>query len=298
MVLCLALVFLAVTLIGAAADGNLRQVRTTQCANHLRQLGAAAHAYADDHEGRFFYHNNWNMPNPSWWSKEWANWYDRERVGEYVDGAEEFGAVPRAMNASIRAAMNDPTRPKQHHGMGRSILHCPHDEGAARSYSQNFWSTGWDAKAKPPDGPSQPRGIFFTRDSVDDPDRMLLFGEGFALAPGWPVNQEFLFGHDRPWWLTAGTIGATGQVKNRFKPKSTTVFDSNWRWANNMTTLLDTEFHFGRHEEVSPFATSYRARLNFSFVDGSVDSHAWGELYHPRLGGNPDLVQFTSSIDE
>ncbi len=174
--------------------------RGLTCQDRLRQLGEAANHYADDFNGRFFYHwpNFTTAPDgepgtvAGWW-------YDSERAGKYITNADS--------RAKWFSPVANPAKENYTHlrELTGGVMVCPRyleednrDEGPVppRSYAMNFWASGVDFTPHVKKTTGQGNGITYTREA-DELDRLLLFteavierGRGGAAR----VRQEDWFG--------------------------------------------------------------------------------------------------------
>ncbi len=194
MVACAVLALLGCVVLPALSKER-DDARIAQCADHQKQLAQAAHQYAADFEGKFFY--NWYGklgPDGKYDENAPADWYDEERIGRYIQGWSQLD--------EDRRIIDDEAIKIGERGFIFGTFLCPSDEAdPARSYHMNYWASGVDKPEMSEQGPRY--GALFDSHS-DDLDRLLLFTDvvGTSKTPDG--------------WVTAGRFGAFNSPGARF----------------------------------------------------------------------------------
>ena len=187
------------TLVGCvvlpALSKDRDDARIAQCADHLKQLAQAAHQYAADFEGKFFY--NWYSKvaaDGSYDEDATANWYDKERVGRYIKGWSTLEPA--------RFVIQDEEVKLGIKGFTHGTFLCPSDEASpARSYHMNYWASGVDPAGKPAQGFRY--GTLFDS-SADKLNQLMLFTDVIGKLP------------TTDGWVTVGRFGMFGKPGERF----------------------------------------------------------------------------------
>ena len=169
--------------------------RTAECADHQKQLAHAAHQYAADFEGKFFYnrsqkidHNGQLKPGIV------GRWYDKQRVGRYLDGEPMFLAwksYPYPKPPEDTPENPPPDWPSI--GIGGGVFVCPSDgEDSGRSYDMNFWA-GTGYSLHPNEKKRWSTGTLFDSNTPGQ-DQLLLFTDVIGFTPtarGWVSSKHF-----------------------------------------------------------------------------------------------------------
>lgn len=248
--------------------------RIAQCADHLKQLGQAAHQYAADFEGKYFY--NW----PGEYSIDQKHqpekvgyWCDKNRVGRYLEGEQVFGIDIEA--AITRGYFSDPKKARERLEqkwvtLGGGVFVCPEDEGGIRSYCQNHWASGIDPEEPLPDG--EDLGAFFDSHSDAPLDQLLLFTDTVSSQP------------TQNGWTPSVLFGRYQMPGERFaEPKSGASLYSDpghdpvvFRFGGQVKTDLDYVRH-GANKNRSLAEGS----INIVYADGHVGLRRHDQLYDP-----------------
>lgn len=190
----LAVAVVSVALILPVAAKNNADARLAQCATHLNTLAKANIAYSADNTYFFFLDES---------GDDAARWWDRERVGQYVDGLEPIYRVSKR------------TDPNQDYGLGGGVMVCPADEHGLRSYDQNYWAS--PARAATPgsgDWYIGQRFVNFPDSDAGYPlDKLILFSEPQSYIP---VSLDPQDDGGARQYATAGKFGAYYLPGERF----------------------------------------------------------------------------------
>lgn len=246
----IAAVGLAIAILLPVINALRQPQRSASCLGNLKELFAAAAAYANDHQGGFFY--DWNSKvHPDGMTADpegYGVWCDKERLGRYVD-AEKVQTV------GFRGELGD------------GLLVCPNEDAdVSRSYGFNIWASGVQAddemKAR------EARGRFFDT-SVESPDQILLFGEGYARTRAewndkWVLRTQFGF-NGSPSTRFAGTDGPLRRRQIR-----------EGRYDRVLTWEVNYALHGETRDPLKP-----RGVTNIGYVDGHASSHQHDALYDP-----------------
>ncbi len=240
--------------------------RIAECADHLKQLGQAAHQYAADFEGKFFY--NWYTklaPDGSYDENAPESWYDEERIGRYILGWSQLD--------EDRHIIDDEKIKIGKRGFIFGTFLCPSDEAdPARSYHMNYWASGVDKPEMPEQGFRH--GALFDSHS-DDLDRLLLFTDVVGTSK------------TSDGWVTAGRFGTFGSPGSRFgrsqgeAPRYTDPYHDPVvrRFRNAIASHLD----YVRHGDNGNRAQSVGA-VNIAYADGHVALKEHNDLFDPNTG--------------
>ncbi len=270
LVLCAVLALLACQVLPALSKDR-DDARTARCAANQKQLGQAAHQYAADFEGKFFY--NWPDEysiDREYQPENWGYWCDRDRSGRYLKGSRVSRFDIDALIA--RGNFSDPKQARERFEkkwvtLGGGVYACPQDEGGIRSYEQNYWASGVDPKEPLPEG--QNLGAFFDSNSDAPLDKLLLFTDTVSSQPtkgGW-VPAAFLGRDQLPYERFAGSISGM----NRYADVSVPVVI---RFGESVITDLD----YVRHGTNSMRSKAIGS-INIAYADGHVDIKSDSDLY-------------------
>ncbi len=278
---CAVLTLLA-CLVLPALSKERDDARIAKCADHLKQLGQAAHQYAADFEGKFFYHwTNEVGPDGKLLPSEMiGSWHDQKRVGRYIEGQPmtlRFAASPSRQEKIVDL------------GLGWGPFRCPSDlEDGARSYGMNYWAvTSLDpggaerrfkdivVAAEAQHGVRYGVGDLVVGSRIDmaseHADRLLLFSEAFETIR---TSDE--------WWVTGGTIGLPAALPGeRFGGRrdgslgavAGTLSLARYN-AFQLPTDIDYVRHGGNRNRNLPVGA-----INITFVDGHVSLMQSDDLY-------------------
>ena len=282
-----ALVVLAVIVAGlatalAAADKPREVARATQCANHLRLLAAAAHVYAGENEGKFFYH--WGRQEGLDGAEGGAAWFDQKRLGNLIKSRElpdikELTPVPES-NMAVEFKPTDP-------GVLGGPMVCPDDTPpAARSYGFNFWAYGIGPDAQATLRQTFPYGDFFNTET-DKADRLLLFAEQMNLTAS------------RKGWITQENLGAIDHPGARFGGK--TDFGAIYGGVKKMPPYRFAGASFSYQLDYTRHSTNEKqwvpvGNLNIAYMDGHVAMRSNHDLYSDE--GKSTFQTLWSPLDE
>lgn len=265
MVACVCLALLGCVVLPALSKER-DDARIAECADHLKQLGEAAHQYAADFEGKFFYNRFLKIDHNKKYKPELAGrWFDPARVGQYLDG--ELMYLPRYasnVNTVVTELPDQPPPDWPHFGLGGGVFICPSDgEGVGRSYEMNYWAgTGYSLHVD--EKIVWTMGELFDTDSPEQ-DKLMLFTDIIGLTKtsgGWVPNYRLgnqllpgqRFGSDRPWFL---------DTSGRFQEHRTSYF-----------TLLDYVRHGTNHDRSIP-----QGAVNITYADGHVRLRQHDQLF-------------------
>jgi len=297
------LIAICVALVLPMLSKTRDDARIDQCADHLRQLAAVNLQYASDNKGKFFY--DWGRPRTIDGKEEgnWrARWWDKERAGRYVDGVAlqwkpPVVAVKLPGQDEIKRFDDGPF--VNDAGLGGGPFICPADDGASRSYHQNFWASGVDASLLPPQADrsseswKQLPGIFFAQNDAVKHDRLILFSEMLALYPAErEPRQESID------WATGGEFGSQHTSDIRFA-------GTDWPGLRYRNPSLLKRWH----KESFPVQLDYTRHLgdrlkdpliggvNIAYADGHVAWQAHTDLYDSKTSKS-SYQTLWSPIDE
>ena len=230
-------------------------------------LAAAAHCYADDFKGKFFY---------NWTTLRWLDgtyrkdlrkhWSDRSRVGRYLVGVAVRSTI---RNARVRAGNRES---EDNYRLGGRIFECPEDSGGARSYDMNFWASGIQVPEALPE--RYQMGKFFDCGTRSDTSRLILFGEAIGLSPT---------GDGR--WVPGGEFGSRCLPGERFggrKDGAPMLFEGpsnavRWSPTGQYPTQIDYVRHGMNHDR-----SRAEGAVNFAYADGHVAWRKHTDLYDPE----------------
>lgn len=268
-VLALAAALLALTL--PVLSHQRGDALLAKCAEQQKRLVAAAHNYATDFKGRFFY---------TWWSgmsptgsteaedveTALGYWFDQQRVGRYLNDLHPVGRL-----------MHEPGgfKPQSDGGMGGGSLLCPADlVSSARSYGMNFFGYGvGQGKGVDRLKKSFPLGEFFDAES-SDLDKLLLFSEAFQpllAEAGWVTNERF-----GEIYLPGERFGGSRDRSVYLAVPQTPFYASRYEVKG-----FPTAFDYARH---APWADRRlpEGLINIGFADGHVTAESAESLYDAR----------------
>lgn len=274
-VVVIAVVAMLMLLCLPALSHQRDDAHVAECSQHLKQLGDAAYAYADDFEGKFFY--DWpSKINPAGELQPEAlgYWFDRKRAGRYVDGrpmraGDRLVPLPQPSQGKIDVDKEAERASDDGLGLGGDVFVCPADpEPAGRSYHMNLWASGiGPTKAWQDRRPKL--GEFFDR-TAPQLDRLFLFTDVMGLEPT-------LDG-----WVTAGFFGRDFLPGERFggpREAEGACLDSYGRFGGTRRypVCLDYVRHGDNDDRMVPDGA-----VNFAFADGHVALKRSDALYDPQ----------------
>lgn len=266
LVACAALALVACVVLPALSKER-DDARIAQCADHLKQLAQAAHQYAADFEGKFFYNRSSKVDHNRQPRPELVGlWHDQERVGRYLDGEpmhlereqDPHPLPPEGMPGDLPADLD-------HIGIGGGVFVCPSDtEDAGRSYDMNFWA-GNGYSLDPDEKRPWPYGEFFDSNSPNL-DQLLLFTDVLGFKPtyrGWVCYQ--LFGNQLLPGQRFGGMDAPYQEIDAFR---------RYGKANHFRTLLDYVRHGENEDRTVP-----KGAVNIAYANGHVGLRRSDQLF-------------------
>lgn len=280
------LIAICVALVLPVLSKTRDDARIDQCAEHLRQLAAANLQYAEDSKGKFFY--DWERSRTINGEEEgnWrGRWWDKERAGQYVEGIPLQWKPPIV---AVKAPGQDEierfdTGPfKNNAGLGGGTLACPSDEGAARSYHQNFWASGVSidlplAAQRDVQSWKQLPGEFFDTNSVAPHDRLILFGEMLSVYAAEQVAAQRTAD-----WVTGGEFGSLHSPSARFAGAQFPFqrYDNQGRrWARESFPMqLDYVRHTGGDYRIHDNQLRVGG-VNIGYADNHVAWRTHSDLY-------------------
>jgi prepilin-type N-terminal cleavage/methylation domain-containing protein/prepilin-type processing-associated H-X9-DG protein len=106
-----------------------RSARDVQCASNVRQICAAIFNYTVGNRGKFSLNVEGEKINGQ---PAIRTWIDEEQIGPYLPGVSYVRFEPGAPEPAATSQLNWSSR-----GAIGSVMVCPSDEGAARSYAIN-----------------------------------------------------------------------------------------------------------------------------------------------------------------
>jgi prepilin-type processing-associated H-X9-DG protein len=266
MAACVVLALLT-CLVMPALSKERDDARIAECADHLKQLGQAAHQYAADFDGKFFYNRSKKSDHKGLYKPELTGfWYDRERIGRYLEGELMYAAArSRPHPLPPEELPDDPPADWPHAGMGGGVFVCPSDtENSGRSYEMNYWA-GNGYSLHPNETLPWTNGELFDSQSPDL-DRLLLFTDvlGFKLtAKGWVCGDRL--GNQM---LPGQRFGG---VEERFYGPD--IFDR-YGEVRVFHTLLDYVRHGTNRDRNIPLGA-----VNIGYADGHVGLRRSDQLF-------------------
>ena len=161
------------------------EAQSAACQNNLSKISVAAHAYANDFGGRFFYSSEkyafMPLHGPENEPDDYQNgaWYDEARIGQYLEGEYQLLNLERGQ-------MPDGRKWRWDYGIGGGVLTCPAESNSPRAYHMNGWASGSEKPGTRVEIKAQPRfgieaepeagGDFFDS-TVQEADKVFLFAE-------------------------------------------------------------------------------------------------------------------------
>lgn len=316
------LVLLAVLVLTLAlflpALGQARQdAQLTACQDNLRQLARAAHQYAADFNGKFFFNTVRNLgPHPRQ-DLPLAFWYDSERAGRYLPDVKRgplsilcWDVESKSLVLSEKQAEKHSLYNKYGHlrELVQGVMVCPtyHQipldlrTAVNRSYVMNKFAVGLDwILGKDPD--AKKHGYF----NANSPylNRLVLFFEGHILPK---MRAAADVGGERvPRVMSfAGPRDETG----RFKPTRPRFDFSKGIWTApsgyaSLENTLDVDpftwdLDYSRHTpDYDAFDPRPEGRTNMAFADGHVTVVSHTDLYDAFTGRSTYNVLW-STVDQ
>jgi prepilin-type N-terminal cleavage/methylation domain-containing protein/prepilin-type processing-associated H-X9-DG protein len=214
------------------------QARITECASNLRQIAMGLEVYATGNGAS--YPPNLNSADPGQY------WYDATRAGQFLGD-------------NLQMAM----------GTGGSILVCPADSGAERSYSMNLWASGKIDAYYLANSPA--RGKLW-RAGSSGASSLILVTESWSYLGseswGWFAPPTIGYGG-----LTSGEkFGAGGGIAPPM---------SDGRWG-----MVNSELPFMRHRLLHGLGTGTQpmGQINIAYADGHVQLRSQDELADGTTG--------------
>jgi prepilin-type N-terminal cleavage/methylation domain-containing protein len=177
--------------LGKARDA----ARTVKCQSNIRQLTLSLMLYANDAKQMF-------PPNDNN-AKDY--WYDLPRIGQYL---------PTGELEVLNTSTGDPNADEYgqiKNTVGGSIMICPNHRQAGRSYTMNYWASGWIQRNPTDNAISRPNGTWGSawNADVDEPSRTMLVGEAWAKFRNTASTSD-------PFFYTASSMGSQNKPGERF----------------------------------------------------------------------------------
>jgi len=240
--------------------------RTVKCQSNIRQLTLSLVLYANDAKQMF--------PPSDNNAKDY--WYDVPRLGQYLPAGEL---------EVINNASDDPNYDEygqNKNTVGGTVMVCPNHRQAGRSYTLNYWASGWVARNPAtnqltrPDGPW---GKAFNAD-VDESVRTLLVGEAWARFPGvGPTSTVF---------YTSSSIGAQNKPGERFGGGTGTMDGAITPDRNGGAPDMDSSappkayLPYYRHPSRSSATADLKGSAMMGFPDGHADAKKPEKLFNAQ----------------
>ncbi len=244
--------------------------RIAECADHLKQLGQAAHQYAADFDGKFFYNRSSKGGRDTPYQPELVGlWYDKERIGRYINGEPMYlpwKEMPYAERFKPIEGVPPPDWP--YIGLGGGVFVCPSDaEDAGRSYQMNFWA-GNGYNIDPVLSLPFMKGELFDSNSPKL-DRLLIFTDVLGFQP------------TAKGWVTTGRLGWDGLPSQRFGARKVPVFSSWPSFRYGDTHWYKSRLDYVRHGE-NQDRFKPEGAVNIGYADGHVDLRTHDQLCDPK----------------
>lgn len=230
----ISIIALLVGILLPALGAARKAAQNMQCLSNIRQLGISFASYAVDNKD-LFPMGNTSLPM----------WHELEVIGPYLPTDENTNAG----------------------NVGGSILICPSDEDAARSYGMNVWAASGQIAATyvPP-----AMGERFDA-SVPDASSILLLGEAWSI---YRTNANDLY-YSRP-MLAYGTFTPYENFVERPEPGTSL--------GRQFNPPAESRLDYSRHRPSGKSAMEARGSTNFAYVDGHAASTTDEELVDRTQG--------------
>lgn len=228
----ISIIALLVGILLPALGAARRTAQNMQCLSNIRQLGIAFAGYATDNKD-LFPMGNTSLPM----------WHEVEVLGPYLPTDENTNAG----------------------NLGGSILACPSDEDAARSYGMNVWAaSGQIASTYVPDT----AGERFDA-SVPQASKILLLGEAWAI---YETNELY---YSRP-MLAYGNFTPYENFVDRTEPGTSL--------GRQFNPPAESRLDYSRHTHSGGSPMEARGSTNFAYVDGHASTTSDDELVDRTAG--------------
>ena len=186
------LVGLLLPALGKARDA----ARGVKCASNERQLVVCLLLYSTDHKSMF--PPNANTPKDYW--------YDAPRIGRYLPDSN----LEVLNTTNPDSSFDDCGEIKN--TVGGTVMVCPNHPQGARSYTMNYWASGYIERDCNSNQITRPNGQWGTafNDTADLSSKMLLIGEAWGTA----ASSSSITG--QVGYYSVSQIGAQGKFGQRF----------------------------------------------------------------------------------
>ena len=241
----ISIIALLVGILLPALGAARKTAQNMQCLSNIRQLGIAFASYAVDNQDQYPMGNT-SLPM----------WHELEVIGPYLPTDENTNAG----------------------NVGGSILACPSDEDAARSYGMNVWAAS--GKIADTYVPSTAGERFDA--SVQQGSKILLLGEAWSIYR----TNDLLYA--RP-MLAYGNFTPYQNFVDRPEPGTALGVQFN--------PPAESRLDYSRHRPSGENDREARGSINFAYVDGHAATTNDQELVD-RTQGISRYNTLWSPIDE
>jgi prepilin-type N-terminal cleavage/methylation domain-containing protein/prepilin-type processing-associated H-X9-DG protein len=260
--------------LGKARDGG----RNIKCQSHIRNIGVALLAYANDYRS-LSPPTLHDAPDPET-NRFSMQWYDENRLGRYLPQIDWTNISESNTRSNT---------------LGGGVMACPNHPSGARSYTLNFWAASagsWQLNGasgrvipfkpgnNPFDASESTRGKAWDA-TVEFASKSMLLSETWGLFSSEVAQPRT--------WFTSGNIGATAFPAQRFGAgfgvTATGAFPGDWL-ANGAPELAGVTSPAGirsyipyyRHPKQTGIATDKKGGVNMAFADGHVQQFKYLDL--------------------
>jgi prepilin-type N-terminal cleavage/methylation domain-containing protein/prepilin-type processing-associated H-X9-DG protein len=262
------IIALLISILLPSLNGARKSANDLKCASNMRQLCTAMVMYAAENKGKFPPNiaANANLtPYP------YNYWYDADRIGRYL---------PKTVVYSTNS-------------IGGNVMACPSDDGGARSYAVNWWSSSAidDMQTGAWTGYPQLDNVVGKRfgSGGKQASSLILIGEKWSVygAPGvWAATAWI--GTEQASGTSTSAIG--NYPGRRFIGNLNITFGGAGRYRNPPTV-----FDYIRHRKTKGDGVGMEAkgRMNLGFADGHVAMVAADDLADRATGKSTFQAMWT-----
>ena len=232
--------------LGKARDA----ARGVKCASNERQLVVCLLLYSTDHKSMF--PPNANTPKDYW--------YDAPRIGRYLPDSN----LEVLNTTNPDSSFDDCGEIKN--TVGGTVMVCPNHPQGARSYTMNYWASGYIERDCNSNQITRPNGQWGTafNDTADLSSKMLLIGEAWGTA----ASSSSITG--QVGYYSVSQIGAQGKFGQRFGGGTgVTDFNISPPIPGEFNAIPKSYVPYYRH----PNRNSDRQKLQGGAYLGYVDGH-------------------------